>query len=147
MPKEPERRALAEKRVAPLVAFAFLPSGDHAPPRRVVHRDPTAVERAEAGGAQLTAIDQGEGQPIGKDGAKFFHDVECQSGPPRTVAVQVPDLGVEPLRFQCGADVVRKQGIEEGQQCVIGSSGGRRLRPANEICGSPPAIKNGNAAQ
>src|SRR5437016_5933731 len=113
MPEEPERRALADERMSALIALALLPCCDNGPPRGVVHHDPTAVELAEPLGAQLSTVYQGKGQPVGEDGAKFLHQIEREARPARAVAVEITDLGVEPLGFQRAADVMRQQCIEE----------------------------------
>jgi hypothetical protein len=66
------------------------------PPHRIVHHDPAGVHLTKAVGAQLTAIDQGEGESIRKYGTELLHYVECEAGAVRAVPMKVADLGSRP---------------------------------------------------
>jgi hypothetical protein len=51
-------------------------------------------------GFDLAAVDEGEDESVGEEGAEFLHDVECEGGASGSVVVEEADTGVESDGFE-----------------------------------------------
>ena len=90
----------------------------HLAPRLVRQQHRAVLQRAEDAGADLAAVDQGQHQPVGQDGAELLQQVERQRRAAGPVAVQEAHRRVEAERLQRRAAVVGEEGVEQREQGV-----------------------------
>src|SRR5262245_53722673 len=90
-----ERQRLREVAGLPLPLLALLVSAYDGLARRIGNADGAARTLLEVGGAELPAIDEGEGDAIGDQRPKLLHQIEGQSRPARPQPVEEADLRVE----------------------------------------------------
>ena len=97
---EPHGDALLEEPVrhGALLASLVLGQGRATPLFVEAHR--AARRPVEVVGANLTAVDHAEHEPIRDRGPQFLHQVQRQGGPPRAERVQVAHLRVEANAFE-----------------------------------------------
>jgi len=121
--QEPHRDSLLEERVLNLLALAFLVGGEDGLAGVFVHEDGAGFLALEAIGADLLAIDESEGEPVGQDGSKLFHEVEGEPGSAWSVTMEKADGGVEADGFQGAGGIVAQQDVEERKKGVHGVEG------------------------
>lgn len=92
---ESEGDFLVEKGVSDFVLFALLPGGEDGFAGIVAKDDGTGFLVFEIFGGKLTAVDEGEGEAIGEDGTKFFHEIKSEAGAAGAVAMEEANGGVE----------------------------------------------------
>ena len=78
----------------------------------------TARRLLEVVGANLTAVDHAEHEPVCDRGPQFLHQVQRQGGPPRAERVQVAHLGIEANAFERRFALGAEQRVAERQERV-----------------------------
>src|ERR1019366_3934137 len=97
---QPERNTLLQVGVFNLFLLAILPGGDHLLACSVIHRDAASILFAKTRSLYLPAVNQRQYQAISKNGTQLFHEVKCQTGPPRPIRVEKSDRRVQSDTFQ-----------------------------------------------
>lgn len=120
MGKEAEGHFFFQEGVGDFGLFAFLPVGEDGFAGVFAEIDSAVFAGFEVFFGDLLAIEEGEGGAVGEDGAKFFHEVECEGGASGAVAVEKAALGVEPAGFGGASAIVGKEHVEEGEEGVDG---------------------------
>ena len=115
---QPYGDAFFEQPVGHHGLLAFLVCGQRCPAAFLVEADCATGCLIEVPGADLTAVDHPEHEPVGDRGTEFFHHVQCQRGPPGPEAVQVPHLRVEPDAFECRFAFGAQERVAERQERV-----------------------------
>ncbi|WSI74318.1 hypothetical protein OG599_31880 [Streptomyces sp. NBC_01335] len=78
----------------------------------------SSAQNLEVFAADLAAVEQGETEPVGEDGAELLHEVEGECGFSGTQAVEVADVGVEADLFGGSVDEAPEWSVGEGEQGV-----------------------------
>ena len=101
-----------------MVLFALLPSDQHFFAGVVIHENAAALFLGKTFTLNLPAVDEGEGEPIGEDGAQFFHQVKGEGGATGAVLMQKTDIGVESHALEGRGDIVGEQDVVKREQGV-----------------------------
>ena len=83
---------------------------------REFHR--AALPLAKVFRADLFAVDQRDGQPVGNPRSKFLHQIQRQRRSVGPLGVEKTHKGVEADAGQRGDAIVADQGVQEGEQAV-----------------------------
>lgn len=143
---EAERDALVEEGMLDLFLLARLPGGDDQLAGGFFEEGGAAVLGGEAGGLDLAAVDEGEGEAVGEGRAELFHEVECEAGAAGAVGVEEADGGIEADAFEGRFDVVAEEGVEEAEQgvgAVEGRAAGTGLKAEGFAVGVDHGIEGG----
>lgn len=111
---EPEWRNFVEKGMFALRPLAFLPSGKHRLSAFVGQENGPIVLGHEILHAQLSAIEQRQGEPIGQSRAQFLHEIERETRTARPVPVKKADCGIEADALRRAPAIMREKCVEEG---------------------------------
>lgn len=82
--------------VSPGLGFPVLPSAENRGAAVVGETYGSSAQNLEVFAADLAAVEQGETEPVGEDGAELLHEVEGECGFSGTQAVEVADVGSRP---------------------------------------------------
>jgi hypothetical protein len=82
---------MLQKRMHNFFALALLIRREHRAAGGFVHLDSAAVAGSEAGRLHLLAIDEGEGDAVGDERTKLFHEIEGESWAAWSIDVQKTD--------------------------------------------------------
>ena len=69
--------------------------------------------RDEVVGANLSIIDEADGDGIGNEGTKLFHEIECESGSAIARLVVKAEIGIEPDPDKSCDEVFDEEGVEK----------------------------------
>lgn len=103
--------------------FALLPVSEHGFSGIVCQQYGTAFFKAEILDGDLLSIEKCEHGAIGKDGTKFFHQIEGERGTPGSVAMEKSALRIEAHGFAGRAAVVHEDDVKKREQSIHGIEG------------------------
>ncbi len=103
---------IVEEGVFDFLLFAFLPVGEDLFPAFVVEQDGAGFGSAKVFGTDLLAVDKRQGKTIGEWRAKFFHEIEGESGAARTIPVEESDSGIKSVGGERTGGIESKERVE-----------------------------------
>lgn len=121
--EEPSGGLAASKWVFPGLGLPFLPGCDDGLSAVVGEAYGAARHVFEVLRTRLSAVEEGEGEAVGEDGAEFIHQVECEGRLTGAQAVEEADVRVEADLFGRSMDESAEEVVREGEQGVDGVRG------------------------